>query len=226
GGELLGLLRRQQVSAVTLPPSVVETLPSEGAAQAETMIVAGEAVKAEVVRRWGGGRRLYNAYGPTEATVWASLARLQGERTDIGRAISNVRLYVIDKGGNPAAVGVAGELYVGGAGVARGYLRRAELTAAAFVPDGFGGEAGARLYRTGDLARWRGDGELEYLGRRDEQVKVRGYRIELGEVEAALSRHPQVRQSVVLAVGEGGGRRLVGYVVLEAGAAVSEAELK
>jgi len=157
---------------------------------------------------------LWNVYGPTETTIWSTVAEVTGEGPiSIGRPIANTESYVLDEGGRPVPVGVPGELLLGGVGLARGYLRRPELTAERFVPNPFG-EAGSRLYRTGDLARWRASGVLECLGRIDHQVKVRGFRIELGEVEAALARHPDVAAAVVVAREEASGeRRLAGYVV-------------
>ncbi|HEX6042686.1 non-ribosomal peptide synthetase [Longimicrobium sp.] len=179
--------------------------------------VGGEALSPELLERTRAlfpDAAVWNHYGPTEATVNVSVARVDGaERVTIGSPVGNVRAYVLDGRMRPVPAGVAGELYAGGAGVARGYWRRAALTAERFVPDPFGAP-GSRLYRTGDRVRWTARGELEYLGRTDEQVKVRGFRIEPGEVEARLRRHPALRDAVVVAREDAPGQaRLVAYVV-------------
>lgn len=163
------------------------------------------------------GLELWNMYGPTETTVWSTVVRVDlGRAPTIGRPIANTTVYVLDQSQEPVPVGVAGELHIGGAGVARGYLHRPELTAERFVPDPFGPTPGGRLYKTGDLGRWREDGTLEFLGRLDNQVKVRGFRIELGEIETALDAHPSVRATAVVAPADpGGDRRLVAYLVPE-----------
>ncbi len=187
------------------------------------LVVGGEDLKAalarEVYEASGGRMEIYNEYGPTEATVGCVVRRFDPRRdmdpsVPIGEPIANMRIHVLDRSGEPAPVGVAGELYVGGVGVARGYLNRAALTAENFVPDPFGGTSGARMYRTGDLGKRRADGTLEFLGRSDAQVKVRGYRIELGEIEARLAEHPRVREAAVVAREDApGDRRLVAYCV-------------
>jgi len=197
------------------------------AAQAlRLMVIGGERTIAERVEKFRertmGNVRLMNTYGPTEATIVATMSEIgssaAGERENsevaIGRPVRNVLVYVLDKQMQLGPVGVVGELYIGGEGVARGYLRRPELTAEQFLPDAFSGEAGERLYRTGDLVRWTSDGELEYVGRVDQQVKVRGYRVEPGEVEESLRKHEGVREAVVMAREDvAGDRRLVAYVV-------------
>ncbi|KAG0009864.1 hypothetical protein BGZ81_003097, partial [Podila clonocystis] len=171
------------------------------------------------VLQHGGPVRLINRYGPTETTVdatayTATSAIDQLERLPIGRPISNTRMYVLDKHRKPIPVGVIGELYIGGPGVANGYLNRPDLTAERFLPDPFSNVAGARMYKTGDLVRYLPDGNIVFLGRNDDQVKIRGYRIELGEIEMRLAEHPQVREVAVLATGENSSdKRLVAYVV-------------
>ncbi|HEX6746978.1 MAG TPA: amino acid adenylation domain-containing protein, partial [Longimicrobium sp.] len=187
------------------------------------LFCGGEPLSAALVEeaRAAGVGEVVNLYGPTEATIDSTshVCGLDDGAPAIGRPIANARIYVLDARGEAAPVGVAGELYVGGAGVARGYLGRAGLTAERFVPDPFSPGAGARLYRTGDLGRWRADGTLEFLGRTDFQVKIRGFRIELGEIEAGLRSHPAVRDAVVLARADApGDTRLVAYVVGDADA--------
>jgi amino acid adenylation domain-containing protein len=222
GGQLTGdvvreAIERAELTHVTLPPSLLATLPVAATlASVETMVVAGEALPAALVARWARGRRMLNAYGPTETTVWATRHECRadaGGAPPIGAPIANTRVYVLDECGEPAPIGVRGELYVGGAQLARGYRGRPGLTAERFVPDPYG-PPGSRLYRTGDVARWRGDGALEYLGRADFQVKVRGFRIELGEIEARLEAHTGVREAVVAArAGATGDVQLVAYYV-------------
>ncbi|HEX2187582.1 MAG TPA: amino acid adenylation domain-containing protein, partial [Longimicrobiaceae bacterium] len=209
------------------------SLPEADFPALRTVSTGGERCSAETAARWSRGRRLVNMYGPTETTIYTTAhacAPGAAEAPPIGRPVANARVYVLDAWGEPVPEGVPGELHVGGAGVARGYLGRAELTAERFVPDAFGGEAGGRLYRTGDRTRWRAGGELEFLGRVDAQVKIRGFRIEPGEVEAALLEHPGVREAVVVAreapSGIAGDRRLVGYVVAASGETISPAALR
>ena len=215
GPPLERLLNEAAVSHVTFPPSVLEVLDGERLPTLHTVISAGERCPRELVRRWSTGRRFLNAYGPTEGSVCATISDpLDGEsEPPIGRAIDNVRVHVLDEDGREAPIGVEGELYIAGAGVTRGYLGRPALTAERFVPDPFA-SPGARMYRTGDRARRRADGDLEFLGRRDDQVKVRGHRIELGEIESALEAVPGVRRAaVVVRDVAAGDRRLHAFVV-------------
>ncbi|HEX8150238.1 MAG TPA: amino acid adenylation domain-containing protein [Pyrinomonadaceae bacterium] len=195
------------------------------------VLCGGEALPprlaAEVCARAG---RLWNMYGPTETTIWSTLRLIDSpqQRVTIGRPIANTRLYILDAHGRPSPFGVAGELYIGGDGLARGYLNRPALTAERFVPDPFSGEPGARLYRTGDVARYLADGEVEFLGRVDHQVKIRGHRIELGEVESALAAHDGVREVVVVARDDeqGAAARLVAYLTAADGRVPTAAELR
>jgi len=215
-GSVAGLMRTTGVDAATIPPSLLQALDTGGAAElagVTTLVTAGERLDEELAGTWAEGRNLFNAYGPTESTVCASAGRcLPGADAPIGTPIANTAVYVLDRCLNLVPPGVPGELFVGGAQVARGYAGRPALSAERFVADPFAAD-GSRLYRTGDRARRRADGVLEFLGRVDEQVKVRGYRIEPGEVEAVLAAHPQVRSAVVTAWGEGAAARLAAYLV-------------
>ncbi len=222
--ELHRLLRDERIKVVTLPPSMLRLVDPDGLDDLEVVISAGEPCTREIVQRWGRGRRrVLNAYGPTETTVIVTMEECSpteaGDPT-LGRALPNTELYVLDSSRQAVPIGTPGELYIGGAGVARGYLRRDELTMEKFIPNPFSSVAGARLYRSGDLVRYRDDGRLEYLGRIDKQVKLRGYRVELGEIETALRRHPAVSEAVaeIQELGEGD-KRLVGYVVADRTAA-------
>lgn len=221
-------------SLVKLTPSHLEGLSNllqeNVLGKTRALIVGGEALFSERLSRWRNASpqtRIINEYGPTETVVGCCVYEVAGADSTgpvpIGRPIANTTLYVLDDQFGPVPVGVPGELYIGGAGVARGYVNKPELTAEKFIPDPFSRKPGERLYRSGDIVRYLVDGNLEYIGRRDDQVKLRGYRIELGEVEAVLNSHPQVREAVVLArEDEPGDKRLVGYVAPHLDASDSE----
>ncbi|MEV3991289.1 amino acid adenylation domain-containing protein [Streptomyces sp. NPDC049837] len=227
GAPLVDLINRARINLAGLPPVVVGGLPEGANLPADLRLaVAGEAVPAEIVERWSAHVRLYNGYGPTEAVVSSTVSGpLTGTgRPPIGRPTTAHRVYVLDRHLAPAPVGVVGELYVGG-GLARGYLARPELTAQRFVADPFG-PAGERMYRTGDLVRWLPDGELDYVGRADDQVQLRGFRIELGEITSALLAQTGIDQAtVIVREDEAGDRRLVAYVVAADPAALSDSSL-
>ncbi|HEU4881787.1 MAG TPA: amino acid adenylation domain-containing protein, partial [Longimicrobium sp.] len=229
-------LREHGVTALFLTTAVfnryAESIP-EALAGLRYLLTGGEAADPSAFARVlaeRGPASVIHCYGPTETTTYAITHPVRdvpaGARTlPLGRPISNTRVYLLDGAGEPVPVGVAGELYIGGVGVARGYRERPALTAERFVADPFGGEPGARLYRTGDLARWLPDGTVEFLGRTDHQVKVRGFRIELGEIEARLLEHAAVREAVVLVREDApGDRRLVAYVAGDAAAGRAENE--
>jgi nonribosomal peptide synthetase DhbF len=227
GEALAGTLRELRVSHAVVAPAALAGAVPASLPGLECLVVGGEALPGEIVAEWSPGRRLFNGYGPTEATVCATIGGpLSGAGVPpIGGPNWNVRTYVLDGRLNPVPPGVAGELYLAGPGLARGYLNQAGLTAQRFVACPFA--AGERMYRTGDLVRWRDDGELEYLGRVDQQVKVRGFRIEPGEVEAVLAGQPGVDQAVVVVREDRpGDRRLVGYVQAETGCAPDPAGLR
>jgi natural product biosynthesis luciferase-like monooxygenase protein len=221
-------IKRHRVTHFQCTPSLARMLVSDkdgvaGLGMLQEFLVGGEALPtalAEQLTEIVGGR-IHNMYGPTETAIWSTTQLIQkSNATDvtIGRPIANTDIYILNKYSQPAAVGLPGELLIGGEGVARGYLNRPELTTERFVPNPFVPNANARLYRTGDLARYRADGTIEFMGRIDHQVKLRGHRIELGEIETALAAHPLVKESVVVAAEEKtGDRRLVGYVVPKGG---------
>ena len=215
------LIARHRVTHLQCTPSMAGLLTADRESRValrglRAMMVGGEALSPPQAQSLGelvlGA--LINMYGPTETTVWSSTYPVAGDETTIpiGRPIANTALYVLDHHMQPVPVGIPGDLYIGGNGVARGYWKRPDLTAERFVSDPFGGPDG-RLYRTGDVAAYRSDGNVEFLGRSDDQVKLRGYRIELGEIEALLDGHPAVGKSVVVAREDTpGDRRLVAYV--------------
>jgi amino acid adenylation domain-containing protein len=225
---LLEVIGREGITTVNLVPSLLQALLDapevENLRALRRVLCGGEALPGALLERFRAalpGVDLHNLYGPSEAATAVTATRPPAEAgravVPIGGPSANARVYVLDGAGEPVPVGVAGELYIGGVPVARGYLRRAALTAERFVPDCFGGEPGARLYRTGDVVRWLPEGRLSFVGRDDAQVKVRGFRVELGEIEARLREHPGVREAVVLVREDvPGDRRLVAYCAVDA----------
>jgi amino acid adenylation domain-containing protein len=217
--DLHSFLAQHRVTAVVLPPTALTALVEDRPLpHLRVVTVAGERCPPALARRWAEDREFFNLYGPTEATIWSTFHRVAdvagsdvtGATVPIGRPVPGVACHVLDSEGNLAAVGVPGELRVGGPVLARGYLGRAAMTADRFVPDPFG--TGTRLYRTGDLVRWNHEGDLEFLGRIDDQVKVRGFRIEPAEIEACLAGHPDVREATVVVRDESVDAHLVAFV--------------
>jgi amino acid adenylation domain-containing protein len=217
GTELKELIQQYQITHIDTVPAALATIFDENLPNLQVVIVGGDVCTRELVREWSKGRKFINTYGPTECTVTATAVQYtdSDRRPTIGRPISNTRIYILDRFLQPVPIGAAGELYIGGIGVARGYLNLPETTAANFLPDPFSGEQNARMYKTGDLARYRPDGEIEFLGRIDHQVKIRGNRIELAEIENTLEKHPEVDHAIVLAhENTAGDKRLAAYTVL------------
>lgn len=235
---LVRLVQDQGITDLLCLPSLYAVMLEEGKggelATLASVIVAGEVCVVGVVQRHAEvvpGAVLYNEYGPTEGSVWSTVQHCTADSNavvvPIGRPIPNVRVHVLDQHMQVTPLGVPGELYIGGAGVTRGYLKGAELTAEKYVPDPFSREGGARLYRTGDVCRYQQSGELEFLGRVDGQVKIRGYRVEVGEIEAVLATHAAVTgAAVIVREGTGGEPQLVGYVTAKADREVSVHELR
>jgi amino acid adenylation domain-containing protein len=224
--ELIGLVQRREITVLQVVPSMLEAVVEVAGFAMLTSLrrvfTAGEVLDAGLARRFHAqsAAELINGYGPTETTVYSTYWRCDPAAirpvVPIGRPLANTRVWILDPHGAPVPIGVPGEIHVAGDGVARGYLGRSELTAQRFVPDPFGRDALARMYRTGDRARYLPDGNIEFLGRVDHQVKLRGFRIELGEIEAVLARQPQVREAVVqLRVDTPGDPRLVAYVTAD-----------
>ncbi|WP_442937379.1 amino acid adenylation domain-containing protein [Nostoc sp.] len=216
GKPLIEQLRDRSITHITLPPSALAVMPGSELPALQTIIVAGEASSAELIRQWSAGRNFFNAYGPTEASVCAAIAKCTEDdnKISIGKAIANVQVYILDEYLQPVPIGVPGELHIGGTGLSRGYLNRPELTKEKFIPNPFKGAGESNLYKTGDLARYLPDGNIEYLGRIDNQVKIRGFRIELGEIKELLNQHGDVQTACVIAREDHlGDKRLVAYVV-------------
>ena len=202
GRDLEEVIQREQITHLLTPPSVLAVLDPNVCPSLRVVISGGERCSPEVAARWSGSR-FVNAYGPTEgtivATAWVKTESTGGAAPPIGRPLAGVEAYVLDKQLQLVPIGICGELYLGGGQLARGYLDRPDLTAERFVPHPYAAAPGARLYRTGDLVRWTPAGDLVYVGRDDEQVKVRGHRVECGEVQAVLEAHPDVLEAAVVA---------------------------
>ena len=211
--DLVNFLENCQISHITIPPSVLSLLPPATLPNLQVLVNAGEACPAEIVNQWATGRRFFNGYGPTESTVCTSIAVCQpdGKKPLIGQPLSNLRTYILDRHHQLLPPAIPGELCIAGVGLARGYLNRPETTAEKFIEVELFSQV-ERIYKTGDLARWRDDGNLEYLGRMDEQVKLRSFRIELGEIESLLLQYPLVKEAVVTVNKTENNQSLIAYV--------------
>jgi amino acid adenylation domain-containing protein len=221
GASLTNYLRLCSITHATLPPAVLKTLVPTELPALQTLILAGEACTGDMAI-WGKGRRLFNAYGLTETTIWSTIAQIK-DSISIGSAIANTQLYVLDSNYQPVPIKIPGELYIGGVGIARGYLHRLELTAKRFIPNPF--DTSNNLYKTGDLVRYLPDGNLEFLGRIDRQVKIRGYRIELEEIESLLLQHPAIQAVTVITQETAANTQLIAYIVFKPNLNPSTAQL-
>ena len=218
GSGIIDILKEQKITIVTLPPSILSVLPEDELPELRTLISAGELCKAEIVKRWGQNRRFLNAYGPTESTVCTTVAEcaINENNPPIGQPISNIRVHLLNETLTPVNPGEVGELYVGGIGVARGYLNQPKLTDEKFIRDPFSPNPSDRLYKTGDLVKRRSDGDLEFINRIDNQIKIRGFRVELGEIEQVLQLHHLVKDAIVTARNENNNvARLIAYIVIK-----------
>jgi amino acid adenylation domain-containing protein/non-ribosomal peptide synthase protein (TIGR01720 family) len=197
--EFVRLMNEQKISFAILTPGMLSAFSPEDFPYLKTLLIAGEAASLSLFQQWSQGRRVFNAYGPTENTVCATLEEIEDTESSIclGKPMANIRVYVLDPQLRPTPIGVTGEICLTGAGLARGYVGQAGLTGERFIPDPLTEKPGARMYLTGDLGRLRSDGRVEFLGRRDHQVKIRGFRVELGEIEAALETHPNIQTAIV-----------------------------
>lgn len=234
--KLFQLLREEEIHGIDCTPSQLKAWLTAGLLKRASIplrvvLVGGEAIDPDLWRTLAHSQQIdfYNVYGPTECTVDSTVAALKNDESGphIGRPMGNRRIYILDHRGHPVPPGVAGEIYLGGEGVGRGYLNRPDLTSERFLSDPYSTESNARMYRSGDMGRWRADGTIEYLGRNDTQVKIRGFRIELGEIEQQLRQHPKVSQAIVVAREDvPDEKRLVAYVVADASSAHDASESK
>jgi amino acid adenylation domain-containing protein len=229
GSELVQFLQSKAIDTTILTPAVLAVLPAAELPNLQTVIAGGEACSNEIVKQWALDRRFFNAYGPTEATIWATVARVSApsdnnhDKPSIGRPVANTQIYLLDAHLQPVPIGVIGEIYIGSDGLARGYLNHPDLTNQRFIANplvetfretSLPKSKLNRLYKTGDLARYLPDGNLEFVGRIDEQVKIRGFRIELGEIEALLHQHPMVGEAVAMSdETTSTDKRIVAYIV-------------
>ena len=241
--DTIRLMNHESITTVTMPPSLLAILPAEEIDTLKTVISAGESCSCDIAKKWSTGSQFFNAYGPTECTIGPTYFQFPDQNDPdyeqkvlslqnlsacpIGHPISNTRIYLLDKDLQPVPLGVAGEICIAGVGITRGYLGKPALTAEKFIPDPFDETTGGRIYRTGDLARYLPDGNIEFLGRTDHQVKVRGFRIELGEVESAINNHPDVLQCAVVVVGDApSDRKLAAYIMPETNITVDIDDLR